>query len=526
MQYWDRRTLVLVFCVSLAFLLVVHLFLFTYYTDDSLEYTTGAAASADAMTFVHMHERTGTLLQAGTYRESITRLRADFPSDPPLVWRSGVGVDCRALFRGEKEEQLSAFEYMENKMQQVDSIDSPDWFRYNDNNDECERFLNDRKYVRWSASAEEDAFPMAFTIVMYKDVAQFERLLRAVFRPQNTICVHVDRNASESIFRIVQQIAQCLNSRVGTHKPSVFVPERERVRVEHSKFSVLEAELVCLRALRNAGRRWKYVINLTGQEFPLRTNLELVRILRSLNGANLVAADPVHNRDRILRPDLVPHGLYVYKGSLHVAVTFEFVQFALSDRRALELLEFLRLHTRVPDEFFFSTLNHNPRVLPAPGAYTGHPQTGHNYPFLVRFKNWGRFPCKSGLFMRGICIWGIEDLPLLATRFEFVANKFLAHFQPLALDCLEEWFWNRTAEDYLFGQFRADFLATDSIMNKAELVGTKRSYSFRQRDPLFSLYDWFTLEMRNSTKSIMRLSLSRINLSFYSSLDVTRNHIV
>ena len=196
---------------------------------------------------------------------------------------------------------------MANKRQQVASLDPSDWFRYYNNNAECEHFLDDMKYVRWSASAEEGAFPLAFNIVMYKDVAQFERLLRAVFRPQNTICVHVDRNASESIFRTVQYIAQCLNSRVGTHTPSVsvLVPERERVRAEHSKFSVLEAKLVCLRALLNAGRRWKYVINLTGQEFPLRTNLELVRILRSLHGANLVAADPVHNpasRSRAARP--------------------------------------------------------------------------------------------------------------------------------------------------------------------------------------------------------------------------------
>ena len=109
MQYSDRRTLVFAFCVSLEFLLLVHLLLFTYYTEDSLEYTTGAVPSTDALPVVHMLERTGTLSQAGTYRDSITRTRADFPGDPPLVRRPGVGVDCRALFKGEKEEQLRAF---------------------------------------------------------------------------------------------------------------------------------------------------------------------------------------------------------------------------------------------------------------------------------------------------------------------------------------------------------------------------------------------------------------------------------
>ena len=33
---------------------------------------------------------------------------------------------------------------------------------------------------------------------------------------------------------------------------------------------------------------WKYHINLAGQEFPLKTNLELVRILKAFNGSNLI----------------------------------------------------------------------------------------------------------------------------------------------------------------------------------------------------------------------------------------------
>ena len=34
---------------------------------------------------------------------------------------------------------------------------------------------------------------------------------------------------------------------------------------------------------------WRYFINLTGQEFPLKTNKELVRILSHYHGANDIA---------------------------------------------------------------------------------------------------------------------------------------------------------------------------------------------------------------------------------------------
>jgi len=38
--------------------------------------------------------------------------------------------------------------------------------------------------------------------------------------------------------------------------------------------------------MRHYRRQFLYFINLTGQEFPLRTNLELVRIVRLFNGSN------------------------------------------------------------------------------------------------------------------------------------------------------------------------------------------------------------------------------------------------
>ena len=74
------------------------------------------------------------------------------------------------------------------------------------------------------------------------------------------------------------------------------MPIGDRVRVEYATFSMLEAELQALLRAKREGHKWKYLINLTGQKFPLRTNLELVRILRNLNGANLMEADSMSNR--------------------------------------------------------------------------------------------------------------------------------------------------------------------------------------------------------------------------------------
>lgn len=46
-----------------------------------------------------------------------------------------------------------------------------------------------------------------------------------------------------------------------------------------------------------------------------------------------------------------------------------------------------------------------------------------------------------------MCVLGIGDLPLLASRPELFANKFHLDFEPAALDCLEQLHYNRTYDE-------------------------------------------------------------------------------
>ena len=50
----------------------------------------------------------------------------------------------------------------------------------------------------------------------------------------------------------------------------------------------------------------------------------------------------------------------------------------------------------------------------------------------------------QGKLVRGICVYGIGDIPWLATRKEIIANKFHLTFDYFALDCMEERHRNRT----------------------------------------------------------------------------------
>ena len=110
---------------------------------------------------------------------------------------------------------------------------------------------------------------------MYKDYEQTERLLRAIYRPQNFYCIHPDARAKKEVHETLKSIVRCFDN--------VFIaPKLWKVYWGH--ISMMYAERTCLERLVNY--TWFYSINLSGQMFPLRTNGEIVQILKLYNGSN------------------------------------------------------------------------------------------------------------------------------------------------------------------------------------------------------------------------------------------------
>jgi hypothetical protein len=51
-------------------------------------------------------------------------------------------------------------------------------------------------------------------------------------------------------------------------------------------------------------------------------------------------------------------------------------------------------------------------------------------------------PC-AGKWERYICHFGVGDLPRLTSTPYLIANKFSYHYQPLAYDCVEKWYFEK-----------------------------------------------------------------------------------
>ncbi len=212
------------------------------------------------------------LRMGGAFRSNYSALDFTLPID---VRRARYNprlenVNCKAMFKGDQDEMKRARDIMANNPKE--SKTEHDYIRMTS---DCERFRSSRGYVMQPLSKEEYEFPIAYSILMYSDVEQSERLLRSIYMPQNYYCIHVDLKAPDAIHIAMRSIARCF--------PNVFVASRlESVYWGH--ISILYAEMNCLSDLLQY--QWKYFLNLSGQMFPLHSNRDLTKILTLYDGAN------------------------------------------------------------------------------------------------------------------------------------------------------------------------------------------------------------------------------------------------
>lgn len=139
----------------------------------------------------------------------------------------------------------------------------------------------------------------------------FERLLRAIYAPQNIYCVHVDQKSKPSFYSAVMAIVSCF--------PNVFMVSQP-VNVVYASWSRVQADINCMADLYNSSTKWKYFINVCGQDFPLKTNLEIVQMLRLLKGGNSMESEkmPEGKKWRVARVH------EVVNGTIMVCVPFNF----------------------------------------------------------------------------------------------------------------------------------------------------------------------------------------------------------
>jgi len=335
--------------------------------------------------------------------------------------------------------------------------------------------------IRWpqvaTTSRLELDFPLAYFITAYTDARNFELLFSTIFRPHNAVCVHIDSKASQDFRNTVQQILACYRKKFPEAENQVFQSSHS-VPVFWGHFSIVEAELICLRDLMDRNISWHYAIDLAGSEQVLWTNLEMVKHLsaspdkiysdshemdggmlgyRTKHPWHLVDEaqekfDPDHtwgntvvtqNNDQDLPPP--PYNLTLMKGIKSYRLPRKFVAFVLNHPVAQNFLLWSS-QMFIPDETALQTLATISNVSLANGSWIVEQdlqpeQVSH----LALFRGWedrlGLPPSRDwncSFWRNEVCVWGLEDVPLLFWSGKGIANKFRTAADTEAAECIVE----------------------------------------------------------------------------------------
>ncbi|KAL7836721.1 hypothetical protein AOLI_G00280050 [Acnodon oligacanthus] len=318
---------------------------------------------------------------------------------------------------------------------------------------DCPRYIEARGYNSIAVTDEEQNFPLAYSLVVHKNIPMVERIIRAIYAPHNIYCIHYDQKSSKSFIAAVTNLAKCF--------PNIIIASKLE-SVQYAHVTRLNADLNCLSDLMSSEVKWKYAINLCGQDFPLRSNYELVEELKKLEGANMLESSrPTELKKQrfIFQHELKevpyeyqklpirtthakrppPHGIEMFIGSAYFVLSRDFVLYVQTSQVAKDFLEW-SADTYSPDEHFWATLVRVPGV---PGEIPRSEPDVTDLKSKTRLVKWNYlegslYPPCTGTHMRSVCIYGAAELRWLLNYGHWFANKFDSKVDPVLIKCLEE----------------------------------------------------------------------------------------
>lgn len=201
---------------------------------------------------------------------------------------------------------------------------------------------------------------------------QFKRLFRAIYHAENYYLIHVDKKSG---IALQKQIKDFLSA----------YPNAKMIKSKNTLwggYSLIDAELRGIQELLKMGSTWEFFINLSGQDFPLKSQSQIINFLKQNYGKDfLKVADQRKIRfdtlyrienfvfefgSKILRtpfkrrylPDVTP-----YIGNQWMILSRKFCEFVSFSPEVNKFKRFYR-NTFIPDEGFFQTVLMNTSYKP------------------------------------------------------------------------------------------------------------------------------------------------------------------
>nr|XP_033776536.1 beta-1,3-galactosyl-O-glycosyl-glycoprotein beta-1,6-N-acetylglucosaminyltransferase 3-like [Geotrypetes seraphini] len=358
-------------------------------------------------------------------------------------------INCSKVIQGDQDAVQLALLHQKNARKKELRISEMDYLKFTK---DCNHYKMSRRFIPIPLSKEEENYPIAYSMVIHEQIEMFERLLRAIYNPQNIYCVHVDKKSPDLYKQAVRAIVSCFEN--------VFIASKLE-KLVYTSWSRVQADLNCMEDLLKSKVPWRYLINTCGTDFPIKTNMEIVRALKLLKGKNSLESEKpqykvfrwqfsyktttIVERTNITKgPPPISSPMFV--GSAYFVVTREFVNYVLENSEVQKLIEWSK-DTLMPEEHIWATLN---RMSCVPGSTPYHKKYDiSDLNAIARLQRWewhegdigkgAAYPQCTGIFRRSICINGAGDLHFVLQQHHLFVNKFDVRVDDYAVQCLEEY---------------------------------------------------------------------------------------
>ena len=240
-------------------------------------------------------------------------------------------------------------------------------------NSDRESFVKELEEIQYRGKeklnfdAPSGQIQIAYFVLAHRFPEQFKRLFKAIYHPENYYLIHLDKKTSLEIYDDIQGfLADFLNA---------YLLESENV--VWGGYSIVQAELSGIKYLLDINAEWDFFINLSGQDFPLKSQ-DFIRDFLGKNKENNFikianqATDRPETMNRVenyfVETDTGFSGVPYKRAYLKDVISYIGGQWMILTRECCEFIcnssevkkfEDYYLHTLIPDESFFQTVMMN-----------------------------------------------------------------------------------------------------------------------------------------------------------------------
>ncbi|SEM28667.1 Core-2/I-Branching enzyme [Chryseobacterium taichungense] len=215
-----------------------------------------------------------------------------------------------------------------------------------------------------SDTLQSPSIRIAYFIMVHHKPEIFKAMFSKIYARDQFYLIHIDRKAKAEVTEEIQLYL--------TQFPNAYI--LESMNIVSGGFSMIQAELNAMEYLLNVSKDWDYFINLSGEDYPLKSQHIIRQFLTINNGKNYL----FYYDQKFYRPDTLQRiqnhftelthkissliykrefmeGVTPYIGGKWFIFTRETCMFLINNKRVIDFEDYY-LHTLLPAESFFQTV--------------------------------------------------------------------------------------------------------------------------------------------------------------------------